>query len=132
MITLATLEAATAQEVFDQVASHMMRQKERSMLEDSVCAYRGKEGLKCAAGCLISDEEIQLFSFESTGLNTLPWTCLINRGIATDNHRSLISELQTIHDSPYNLPKEDWANKLRTLAGQRGLSYSVVHEPYGN
>ena len=55
-ITLKTLEQATAQEVFDQVAEHMLTQYELSMLNDT-CVYRGYSGLKCAAGCLIGDDE---------------------------------------------------------------------------
>jgi hypothetical protein len=125
MITLATLEQATAQEVFDQVAKHMLTQKAQCALEDGVCAYRGNDGLKCAAGCLISDEEIETY------WNVLPWISLINRGIAPDKHRRLISELQAIHDSPYFNPKEDWQRELRNIAGRHELSYAVVNETYG-
>ena len=56
MITLKTLGKATAQEVFDQVATHLLTQNERS-LDGASCSYRNCDGLKCAAGCLISDDE---------------------------------------------------------------------------
>jgi hypothetical protein len=130
MITLATLETATAQELFDQVAKHLMTQKTRSNLEDGVCAYRGNGGLMCAAGCLISDEEAELLNLANETINTLPWSCLISRGIAPDKHRSLISALQAIHDSADENPKEAWADELRALAGRLGLSYKVVDEAY--
>ena len=59
-ITLATLPQATAQQVFDQVKTHMMAQYAKSVGQNSdVCLYRGPDGLKCAAGCLISDEEAE-------------------------------------------------------------------------
>jgi hypothetical protein len=131
MITLATLEHATEQEVFDQVARHMLKQRARSWLQDDVCAYRGADGLKCAAGCLISDEEAEQLNLAAGNINTLPWGCLISRGVAPDKHRSLISALQHIHDSPNNVPEEDWEDHLKALANQRGLSYKVFKETHG-
>ena len=58
-ITLSTLSEATEQQVFDQVKNHMLTQMKKSMLESNgdPCAYRGFDGLQCAAGCLMSDEE---------------------------------------------------------------------------
>ena len=131
MITLATLEHATEQEVFDQVARHMLKQNARSWSQDGACAYRGEEGLKCAAGCLISDEEAAILNLATENINTLPWSCLITRGVAPDKHRSLISALQIIHDSPDNVPEDDWGDHLKALANQRGLNYKVVNEIYG-
>lgn len=61
IITLKNLHEATAQQVFTQVATHLLTQKERSFVIDDrgeeLCAYRGDNGLKCAAGCLISNDE---------------------------------------------------------------------------
>lgn len=59
MIALKTLAQVTDQEVFDQVKTHLLSQKVKSMsrtLEDT-CAYRSANSLKCAAGCLIGDDE---------------------------------------------------------------------------
>jgi hypothetical protein len=130
MITLATLEQATAQEVFDQISVHMLKQKARSMVEDDVCAYRGEGGLKCAAGCLISDEEASIFK-PGFNLNTLPWSCLITRGMVTDKHKTLISEMQAIHDSPYFNPKQDWLVEIKKLAKKRGLTYKAANKKNG-
>jgi hypothetical protein len=130
MITLATLEHAAEQEVFDQVARHMIKQKTRSWLQDGACAYRGEEGLKCAAGCLISDEEATMLNLADESINTLPWSCLIIRGVAPDRHRSLISSLQAIHDNPDYVPEDDWGDRLKELAKQRGLNYKVVNDAY--
>jgi hypothetical protein len=131
MITLATLETATAQEVFDQIATHLLTQKARSIearsnLEKDVCAYRGNGGLKCAAGCLISDEEAELLKLADEKINTLPWSCLITRGVATDKHYSLISALQAIHDHEHFVPEEDWVFELKKLAEQRKLNSEVL------
>ena len=45
------------QEIFDTVANHLLTQKEQSMDENGKCLYRGPNGLKCAIGCLIPDED---------------------------------------------------------------------------
>lgn len=57
-ITLSNLHEATAQQVFDQAALHLLTQNRKSK-EDTKCAYRTKEGLRCAAGCFISEEEYE-------------------------------------------------------------------------
>lgn len=51
----------TKQEIFDKVACHLLRQNKRSVLIhlggiSEICAYRSREGLSCAIGCLIPDE----------------------------------------------------------------------------
>ncbi|MDO5609506.1 MAG: hypothetical protein Q4G62_01760, partial [Pseudomonadota bacterium] len=60
MITLKTLSSASAQAAADQIVQHLLTQNERSILDfadPGLCAYRGMRGLKCAAGCLIADDE---------------------------------------------------------------------------
>ena len=60
MITLKTLPQATAQEVFDQVTQHLLKQGKAARSGTGACRYRVEtrgEILKCAAGCLIADDE---------------------------------------------------------------------------
>lgn len=63
MITLKTLPQASEQEVLDQIAVHLLTQKQKcNNGKDQTdpnyqCLYRNEEGLKCAAGCLIADDE---------------------------------------------------------------------------
>lgn len=49
----------TNQEAFNIIVRHMRQQGKRSMSSDipGMCAYRGKDGTKCAVGALIPDEE---------------------------------------------------------------------------
>lgn len=81
MITLATLPSATEKEVFDQVSDHLLSQKIRSM-KDGVCLYRMSDGRKCAAGCLISDDE---YNEEIEGKS---WYDLVRSGIVPKNMNS--------------------------------------------
>lgn len=126
MITLATLKDATAQQVFDQVKTHLLTQMKQSSgydKEDFQCYYRSGENssLKCAAGCLISDEEYvpaMDSPFKSSGT---AWEAIIEAGHAPKTHELLITQLQWVHDS--HLPAE-WAEKLEDLAPEFGLEYN--------
>lgn len=118
MITLATLPQATAQQVFDQVARHMLTQNARAS-DGTRCKYR-EGSLKCAAGCLISDDEYKT-EFENSS-----WVLLAERGKVPAEHSDLIRELQRVHDVQENV--NAWPHMLRRLAGEEGLSCSVVDE----
>jgi hypothetical protein len=118
MITLATLEQATAQEVFDQVAEHLLKQGKRCQDSDNkFCVYRNDEGLKCAAGCLIGDDEYN-FSLES---NT--WFDLTRFKKVPKTHDHLIRELQKIHDE-YDVFQ--WREELATIAQLFQLDCAVI------
>jgi len=116
MITLATLEQATAQEVFDQVYRHLIKQNQKCIKEDK-CLYRyeTEEGnvLKCAAGCLISDEEYTE-KFEENS-----WITLVVEEHVPAAHRELIMKLQEIHD---NYLSVNWKSNLDVYAAQENFN----------
>ncbi len=118
MITLGTLKDATAQEVFNQAAKHLLTQNKRSFDADiDYCMYRSKEGLKCAAGCFISDEEYNP-EFERTNITA----ALMNYNFDM-THQHLIQELQKIHD---NFEPEEWEAQLKRLATEKQLVFEVI------
>lgn len=120
MITLATLEDATAQEVFDQVALHLLNQNTSSRVynkDGSYCAYRGNRGLKCAAGCLIGDYEY------NKRLESNTWFDLVHLKKVPDTHKWLIRELQKIHDE-YDVFQ--WREELATIAQLFQLDCAVI------
>lgn len=124
IITLKNLHEATAQQVFTQVATHLLKQKERSFIIDDegeeLCAYRGDNGLMCAAGSLISDDEyIPIMDRLKT-----TWRGLINKGyVRTYAHSSFITELQTIHD---NSAVHEWAGELEKFALRHKLEMPTI------
>lgn len=91
MITLKTLPRASTQQVFDQVAKHLLTQRVKSQVLGS-CAYRADK-LKCAAGCLIADDEY------SESMEAHDWIYLVGQHKIPNAHADLISALQTIHDT---------------------------------
>lgn len=115
-ICLANLHEATKQEVFDQVAKHLLTQKKRSTSidDDDQCLYRGDGGLMCAAGCLIADSEYSS-SWEGT-----PWTMLVRIGCVPLAHGRLIRRLQDIHDLN---PIDNWYTSLKMLAFDNNLEF---------
>lgn len=124
MITLATLSAATAQQVFDQVKTHLLTQMEKSQIvcTDGYlrCKYRAGT-LMCAAGCLISDDEYKEdMDVEHPIGNS--WDAIIDRFYAPKSHEDLVSMLQWVHDQ--NEPST-WAEKLKMVAGHFKLEYKV-------
>lgn len=126
MITLATLAQATEQEVFDQVAKHMLTQNRKSILADNgPCAYRGANGLKCAAGALMTDEEYKYwFDADDSGKLTDKgggWDSLVECGAVPDVHASLILALQDVHDRG---TVEQWPERLKKVAETYSLQFN--------
>lgn len=107
--------------VFDTVAEHLLKQGERSIYEDSdgneACAYRGDGGLKCAAGCLIPDEQYNL------KMEGLSWTGLVLNERVSKHCESLITNLQLIHD---NDTPDTWLSGLHKLAKNKNLDTSKL------
>lgn len=117
-ITLKTLPSATAQQVFEQIASHLLTQKMQSKEEKTGnCVYLNEQKLKCAAGCLIGEEEYSP-QFEK---NT--WLKLVSKELVPNNHRNIISCTQSMHDT---LDPSEWKNHLIVTAKQFKLGYSFL------
>lgn len=133
-ITLATLHTATAQEVFDQVATHLLTQAKRSNTTDGMCAYRGVNGLKCAAGALIADDEYD------ERIEGVSWARLVSSEldengnpmpVTPEAHCDLIQDLQALHDAlAFNATQKEariiWSDLLRKLAENYELNTNVI------
>jgi len=120
MITLKNLAQATPQQVFDQVATHLLTQMDRSADSDDTCAYRGQLGLKCAAGCLIADDEYKPY-MEVRG----SWGQLVNDELVPFEHEELIRQLQSVHDMN---PPSNWRVHLIGAAVHHDLSTEVLEK----
>ena len=125
MFSIATLHTATPQQVFDQVVLHILRQGKVSLRtysdsfgdKQKVCAYRGDGGTKCAAGCLISDEEY------SDEMEYKLWTEVVDTfGTGEAHHVYLIERLQWAHDAADGEDfVESFIKKLDPLADAKNL-----------
>lgn len=94
-----------AQEIFDTAAIGVIRQGKPSLSNMGNCAYRGKDGTKCAAGFLLSDEVYDpSMDCSSDDGDSTDWEATVKRfrSRLPDHlieHHDLIKNLQTAHDT---------------------------------
>ena len=102
----------TKREVFEKVKTHLLQQNERSQDGKGNCTYRGKDGLMCAAGCLIENMYYCL-ELEGTAVSRdAPVDeALIASGVPK-SALSMVRELQVMHDEE---PIEFWERALRRI-----------------
>ena len=120
----------THQEIFDKVADHLFTQKCKCT-KDNVCLYRGDDGTKCAAGCLITDEEYKP-AMERKSISALmippPQSIEYGENSNPTTMVGLVQKLQHIHDG-YHINYGDWntyMNKeLSLLAERAGLKFTT-------
>jgi hypothetical protein len=119
MITIPNLK----QEVFDIVSNHLLTQMKRSSVAFQTpqkynhenCKYRTSDGLKCAAGILIPDDQYD------PKMEGKSWHDLVSEGLVEDKFAFTIYELQGIHD--WTKP-EDWKIALIQFAKENNLTCS--------
>jgi hypothetical protein len=120
-VTLKTLAEATPQQVFDQVAKHLLEQGKRSTklngYEAEICLYRGPEGTMCAAGCLIADSEYK------DDMEGMSWISLVGHNCVPRTHMNLISDLQVIHDER---EPSTWREGLLNLCQRFDLNPQII------
>lgn len=114
----------TPQEIFDRVAAHLLNQGRRSVRTDEFygCAYRGRDGLRCAAGALIPDDE---YNPDFEGEPVTRRRILLAIGVSPNDGDAvtLLARLQDMHDE--KMPSR-WESELEELAAERGLSTEIL------
>ena len=125
-ITLSTLASATAQQVFDQGARHLLTQGKPCHDDSGSCVYDDGAGNACAGGIFLSPED--LARVEQEDLNGSGWSMLIDAEIAPAEHFDLILDLQDVHDCT---EPRDWAERLRRVAAKNHLSAASLDEFLG-
>lgn len=96
-ITLSTINQFTKLEIIAFVREKLLTQNMQSVKYSGArakCLYRGPNGLKCAVGHLIADDEYGAF-MEACTINA---SCFDKFEISHDRRR-LLTRLQDIHDS---------------------------------
>jgi hypothetical protein len=120
------------QNVFDTVAKHLLTQNKRSEntivqedgIADTICAYRGENGLKCAIGALIKDEFYQPSLENQTPASNQVQNALKASGIevgedfTAESNYWFLQELQMVHD---DFDPKNWLVELNQLASNYGL-----------
>lgn len=63
----------------DKIEQHLIKQKARAATAGGSCRYRTEDGLMCAVGCLIADDDYNEETMESKGV-----------GVFADTHKGLL------------------------------------------
>lgn len=99
------------QKIFDTVWNGLKSQNFKQSMRYGTCVYRGENGLKCAAGWLLPDEEWIETRNEET-IDNYPWF--------TKNFKNsqfqLIQELQEAHDALRSDDPEYMKERLTSVA----------------
>lgn len=118
----------TMQEVFDKACTAIIAQGMRSSEdfdnEYSGCLYRGPNGLKCAIGHLLSDEQIEFFGVKEgnspldfhpdlldqliKSVDTSIFTC----------KSDFLNEIQNLHDTCLNSEGDNFVFEFKAIAKQ--------------
>lgn len=109
----------TAQEIFDYIALHLLRQGKRAIDIHGGCVLRSAGGLKCAFGAVLTDEEAVLCGRGSVGR-------VSENGLMPDRligHKRLLARLQSLHDG---FTPDTWPYYLRAESNWHELDGSVV------
>lgn len=134
------------QEVFDRVATHLLKQNRKSTKEDlsnpgadSRCMYRGVNGLQCAVGCLIPDDKYEE-RFEGLTPDSDPssFTIDASRRLACADFKQMLREVLVIeNDSDYEFlrclqrvhdfgDQDSWRRDLARVAELTNLNPAVL------
>lgn len=121
------------QEIFDTVSAHLRSMPRRS-IDDGICKYRAEGGLKCAVGCLITDDEYD----EEMDEGVTSVSSLADRNLLPDRlapYLDVLERLQSVHDYGFNWGPADGEDAtigfnergesaLERAAGYLGLVYT--------
>src|SRR6185369_17355290 len=116
----------TNQEMFDKMCQGLRAQGwQQSRNDFAKCSYRGKDGLKCAAGHLMPDDVYQTaFDLGNATVSMLPERVRTAMGVDSGN-LLFVSSAQSAHDGGY-LP-EEMVQRFKILAKQYSLDDTEAH-----
>ncbi len=111
----------TNQEIFDKVVAHLRKQNARSVMMLK-CLYRGPNGLKCAVGCLISDDAYSRdLETRVVGASKVQ-SALLASGVPNDETTiDMLRSLQQTHDYQ---DISNWEHYFMSIAERYNLKYS--------
>ena len=125
------------QELFDTTLFHLRKQGCAAMMENpnqdggnpsnppDICAYRGKNGSKCAAGIHISDD-MYMPSMEGKPIKYI--NAKYHLGF-TANETALLVEMQGAHDCELEIKLVfEWEERMAQIANNFNLNYTSRHE----
>lgn len=113
-------ETITAQELFSDVVTKVVAQGRPSEDDKGNCLYRHPEGLKCAAGHALTDEE-----FEYAGGRALngAWLGALTLPDRLKPHVDLLDNLQVCHDAAN---RDNFVPAFLSMAADAALTFNLT------
>lgn len=106
----------TEQQVFDRVATHLLRQGCRATNSSGVCVLVNDNGCRCAVGSLLGNDP-QYLNSEMGVDHPIVRRDLLNQGIDI-NCQFLVKQLQLLHDSKWAY---EWTPGCWAMWGGHGV-----------
>lgn len=111
----------TQQEIFNTVKTHLLTQMVKARNGMGLCVYRTEDGLKCAVGCLMSDEFYAKYGQDLEQSSVSAFTLEHFDALKIkERDQELLRRLQTVHDA---YSPAEWPNQLRLVADKYRLAY---------
>lgn len=116
----------SSQAVFDATVIHLFQQGQQA-IANQICLYRSPNGMKCAVGVHIRDDEYSEKMENKMVINLKDANLLPSRLIP---HLKLLIDLQDFHDDSDNWRENDrtFKNKLKAIAEKYRLSSTIIDE----
>lgn len=106
-----------AQEIYDKVKTHLLKQNRRSKERGGQCLYRGPGGTACAVGCLLTDKEAERLAVDNWSAEDAIAKGQMPKRLV--RHGELLSRLQRVHDEN---PPRAWSRELKEVAADYRLT----------
>ena len=95
------------QVIFDKACASVIAQGCQSTMpgDTTTCAYRGKNGVKCAVGHLLTDDQIAMYGVKEKDTPEKFASALLRElvpGIQTGDAVQFLSDLQDAHDNSHD------------------------------
>jgi hypothetical protein len=128
------------QEMFDKVATELLKQGKPALDSNSKCSYLNVDGHRCAAGWLLPDDPKILEVARTSRLGYLEFLNELKENACNvpaylTDESNFIANLQCVHDGaviPTEVVQdhwlENWKSGMRLLARKKDLSSKVLEK----
>lgn len=113
------------QATFNRVARHLLRQGERADDGGPTCVLHAANGLRCAAGVLVTRKDYDPNWEQHSGVDVASRSRLCQYLEAKGHDLRLVHDLQIMHDT---LGPRHWAKALYGVAKGHGLNSGAIDE----
>jgi len=113
------------QEQFDTICIHLAKQEKQAMDNLNNCEYLTKNGLKCAIGCLLTEDELKIWTTSNTNSVEMNIKKFGNPKNFKSKDADLLIEMQTAHD--FSTQIETLIHKLIKIAYNFKLNNKKVY-----